>query len=437
MTENHDTASDKSISNNNNTKTTVDPYSKTSAPKTLSKLSFQQIVTKSLPSSSAKILPHPLLSLRKPAPTTIPSEKHTSHNNTSNNEVQGTIVRAPSNKVVAFVDTPATSMTLSTMTPDMMPQSQQHNNNNILMKLTEKQILDITNTVTERYDMVIQTLQDTYNTQIQQLVKTQLSQETEIANIKSTQIDMKQDLEQRLDSKINSQTNILHSIVSMMKDIKNTSHSSNGNSSTTQSQSLQNDNTCTSDLKSPSLHTEPDHDLSYSDTDSNPAEGDDTYTSLTVPSTINTIASQDSKATHLVDTRLSQSKLFYTGKEIRSRHKDETADCTHTNKIGSLDIDDIRTVTRSQPINPGKITREEGWNDVRSKSKNSTPIKHAIISPHKTVQPKKPNKDSPNYNRFVMTESSPSQKQKIISMQDLEDHSTVASTDKHASGHDP
>jgi hypothetical protein len=323
------------------------------------------------------------------------------------------------------------------MTPDMMPQSQQHNNNNILMKLTEKQILDITNTVTERYDMVIQTLQENYNTQIQQIVKTQLSQETEIANIKSTQIDMKQDLEQRLDSKINSQTNILHSIVSMMKDIKTSAHSLNGDSGTTQSQSHKNDNTCSIDLKSPSLHTEQDQDLSYSDTDSNPAEGDDTYTSLTVPSTINTIASQDSKATHIIDTRLSQSKLFYTGKEIRSRHKDDIVNCTHTNKIGTPDIDDIRTVTRSQPIHPGKLTREEGWNDVTSKSKNSTPIKHAIISPHKAVQPKKPNKESLNYNRFVMTESSPSQKKKTISTQDLEDHSTVASTDKHASGHDP
>jgi hypothetical protein len=184
---------------------------------------------------------------------------------------------------------------------------------------------------------------------------------------------------------------------------------------------------------------EQDQDLSYSDTDSYSADNDEKFTAVTIPSTINTVSSQESKATHLVDTRTSHARLHLKGSDMLSLNDGSGNECDHVNKIDTSTIDDIRKVTRSHKVHPSSITREDGWNNITAKSKNSVQIRHAIISPQKLVKSTALNKDSPNYNRYVTSDSDEISKdlgQDATNLQ-LEDCSTTATPRMHESGHDP
>lgn len=408
------------------------------------KPSFQQIVKQSISTTSSTTPQYSLAPLIKPSIPTVPRTHIPSTLKTKSVVTEDTakaIVPAPSNKVVTFVDSPNTTMTLSTITPDIISRQQFEAEKNILARLTDQKILDITQTVSERYDLAIQKMQKEYNTQIQQIMQKQCSQETEIESIKMSHIDLKHNLEQRLDTKMNDQTNILHSIVNMMKDIQTTNNPSLHSISNDSNKSMRDVQVTktVSIAQSTPMPGEQDQDLSYSDTDSNPADGDETFTTVTVPSTINTITSQSSKATHVIDTRTEPSKLYFKGDNVFSLNDSDNEECKHVNKIDTSNINDIRKMTRTYPVQPHEISREEGWKNVTSKTKKSLLIKHAIVSPQKLSKPKLPDKQSPNYNRYVTPDSTSTDDDSAnqSNSDNLEDCPKSAQKDQHEGGQGP
>ncbi len=196
------------------------PYKSASHNSSLpkSKPTFQQIVCQSL-RSPPTIPPTLIVAPNRTKLASKPQSKISDREISVHPPVnECSIIPAPPNKVITYDNSPPSTLTLSTIVPDMVSKSHFDTDNNMLTRLSDKQILDITQNVSERYDLVIQKMQDTYNSQIRKI-------ETEIETIKTSQGKLKCKLEKRLDSKINEQTKILHSIVSMVQNIQPTSTS--------------------------------------------------------------------------------------------------------------------------------------------------------------------------------------------------------------------
>ncbi len=68
------------------------------------------------------------------------------------------------------------------------------------------------------------TMQDTYNTQIKDLISTQKSQASEITSIKQSQGTLKNDLELQIHDKIEKQMTVLTSLVDIVQKMQNKDH---------------------------------------------------------------------------------------------------------------------------------------------------------------------------------------------------------------------
>jgi hypothetical protein len=109
-----------------------------------------------------------------------------------------------SREMVKFVELPATTVILSTMTSEDICKPKSHNN--VITRISDTQIQDITNVVSQRYDSVIQRMQEAHEIQIKSIIQTQKLQDNEIYEIKMSQKQLREDMQYQLDKKMNSHT---------------------------------------------------------------------------------------------------------------------------------------------------------------------------------------------------------------------------------------
>jgi hypothetical protein len=166
-----------------------------------------------------------VLSNKKTPPTTNPSHKPTltvlsKCNNSDNISDSSTKCANPPKDMVKFIDIPSTMVTCNRMPTDEMIYKPA-TNNNMITRLSATQINDITYAVSLKYDSVIQKMQKAHETQIQHIIGTQKAQDDEINAIKQSQKTLQSDLQEQLQTKMDMQTTLLHSMVTMIQDIKN------------------------------------------------------------------------------------------------------------------------------------------------------------------------------------------------------------------------
>jgi hypothetical protein len=170
----------------------------------------------------------------------------TSDNSRNNNYVSACMVlhtskhNKPCNKVVSFVDTSTAKITMSTISNDeKMIVPKQHTD---LTQLMEQQIKDITSAMSQKYKSTIQQMQQTHIAQMIEIITKQKEQELDIENLQNTQMKIKENLEAKMDTKIEQQTNLLTSLVSMIRDLKEDKNNRNNNKTEQTTQSPTDDN---------------------------------------------------------------------------------------------------------------------------------------------------------------------------------------------------
>jgi hypothetical protein len=306
-----------------------------------------------------------------------------------------------SKEIVQFVNVPPTTVMLSTMTADNVTSKLCHSNSMITC-LSDTQIMEITNAVSTKYDSVIQQMQEAHEKQLQDIVCTQKAQDEahkqqinsiantqkahndEINAIKTSQKELKNDMQDQLDNKINMQTSLLHSMMTMMKDIKATKIDADSSNMivTTEQQS-------TSIKMTPAMiHQSQDHDISYSESDSD--QDVDKYDGAMTASTLqSTVGSSHQDFNHSAAS--ANETVIHTSTQVTcpdsSQYPKDTdrdnSECQHVNNIAVDSKNDIRKVTMTSKVDPDELVKGAGWNDVNDHSKKKIPLRHAIISPPK------------------------------------------------------
>jgi hypothetical protein len=335
----------------------------------------------------------------------------------------------PPKDIVKFADNPSNTVTC-TKVPTSEMIYKPVTNHNMITRLSSTQINDITYAVSLKYDSVIQKMQKEHEKQIKHIIGTQKAQDDEINAIKQSQKTLRTDLQEQLQTKMDTQTTLLHSMVTMIQDIKNAkidnvpekvsqvSHISSAAVSSVASK-----------LTQPTViqHSQ-DPDISYSDTESDDDDiggNDEAMTATTILSTVD--SPQEDPIIHDTNTTpIKQSNLS-------SLHSDQDSDkhkcdakcsprCEHVNNIEADSKDDIRQVTRTMSVEPSSVVQEGGWNDVNGSSKKKVPLRHAIISPPKRYTRSMYKKGSPSYNHYDPTGVIHRKSQRLKNKQDHSDH---------------
>jgi hypothetical protein len=282
-----------------------------------------------------------------------------------------------SRDMIKHINVPSTTVTLSTVTPTDMcnPLS----NHNMITRLSDKQVTEITNAVSSQYDSVIQHMQEEHVTQIKSILQTQQMQENKINGIKASQLQLKTDMQDQLDKKMTTQNTLLHSMVSMIKDIQSKQHKDDKELLRASAVAPQ----CTKDkvLAPTVINHSQDHDISYSESESeHDSEGQtEIMTAATVQSSVDSSCQGSTNYVHQLHNEICDS----TTSTITDPKPSSTPPCKHINDIEVESNNDIRHVTLTSTIGPNEVNDKSGWNDVTDTSKNKVPLKHAIISPFK------------------------------------------------------
>jgi hypothetical protein len=263
---------------------------------------------------------------------------------------------------------------------------------NLITRLSDKQVNDITTAVSAKYDSMIQQLQDSYNTQMKKLVQTQQTQEQEINEIKKTHKELKEEVDKNVNEKFDKHTEMFSSLVDMIKGMRQADDKyrertkNNSDSSHDEEDSGNKDSLISSDT-----------DISYSADESDKEIDDNDITTVTTtPITIGTTLTPPSPST--VKSGTISSPRTCTRHSSTSK---DTPPCVHENKVESDDQNDIRKVTLSSIPPKSYAHQEVGWNNITGNMRKATRIKHAIISPAKIPKAQLNTKDSPNYNRYL------------------------------------
>jgi large exoprotein involved in heme utilization and adhesion len=295
-------------------------------------------------------------------------------------------------------------------------------NKHIITRLSDKQLHDITTAVSSQYDSVIKQMQEAHKTQITSILQTQQAQENEIHDIKVSQQRLRTDMQDQMDQKMTSQTSLLHSMMTMIQDIKQT-QLQDKMATAPATEKLHH---CTHpQVKTPTIinHSQ-DHDISYSESDSeHDSEGQtESMTAATVQSSV--VSSRQGSATYVrkIDNNPSRLNLHPSNTEISNNsasvhHTNESPECDHVNRIVVDSNDDIRKVTLTSAIEPSAVAPELGWNNVTVTSKKKVPLRHALISPPKRQTRSMYTRSSPNYNKYDPTGSIPRMSQRLKNKQ--------------------
>jgi hypothetical protein len=161
-----------------------------------------------------------------PSYSTIVSSKSTPTTKNSTiktipvNKEANTIVPVRPKTVVPYVQIPPTEVTsISTMTSVNDQYLQRHDESNLITRLSDKQVNDITTALSAKYDSMIQQLQESYNAQMKKLVLTQNTHEKEINEIKATHKELKEEVDKNVNKKFDKHTEMFSSLVNMIKGI--------------------------------------------------------------------------------------------------------------------------------------------------------------------------------------------------------------------------
>jgi hypothetical protein len=334
--------------------------------------------------------------------------------------------------LVHFVDVPNTTVTLSTMTSEDMI-CKQAPISNMITRLSDTQIKDITDAVSLKYDSVLQKMQQVHENQIKRqqvheiqirsMMNNQKLQDGKINNIKSSQEELRNEVHAKLDKKMNMQNSLLHSMFSMLQDIKDTK--TDDMTQPTQHFSDVRSRTSLATTTPTVINHSQDPDISYSETESD-QESDGNDGTMTAPTVQSTIDSS------LIDMPNGHSQVVESVDHLPGTSKEDTsslsppnddqcsAQCQHVNQIARDSEGDIRQVTLTSSIDPTTIVEEAGWNDVNDTSKKKIPMRHAIISPNKRQTRSTYKKGSPNYNHY---DPAGTIHRKSKRLQNLKDHS--------------
>jgi hypothetical protein len=210
-----------------------------------------------------------------------------------------------SRDMIKLINVPSITVTLGTVTPTDMcnPMS----NHNMITRLSDKQVNEITNAVSLQYDSVIQHMWEAHATQIKSILQTQQIQENEVNEIKASQLQLKTDMQDQLDKKMTTQNTLLHSMVSMIKDIQSTQHKDK----TELLQTLVAAPQCTKHkgLTSTVINHSQDHDISYSESESEQdLEGQtEIMTAATVQSSVDSSRQGSTNYVHKLNSEISGS----------------------------------------------------------------------------------------------------------------------------------
>jgi hypothetical protein len=238
--------------------------------------------------------------------------------------------------------------------------------------------------MTEKYDKAIQSIQLSHANQISKLTNKQKQQDTDILNLRKLQTDTKNDMDKKIEDKVESQTQILNSLVTLIQDMK-TDRDVSINRRKKKKAHFTNNKT-----PSPKVSQNDLTDCSYSECCSSQSSGDSVQ--------------NDSNHTDSSNMPPESNKLPETIVATPGQHNDTQqplSQCkAHKNNIIDSDETDIRRKTRSQ-ISPPTEDSNDQWKGVTSKSKRATKLHLAIISPSKQKgRNVKYDKQSPNYNKF-------------------------------------
>jgi phage host-nuclease inhibitor protein Gam len=172
---------------------------------------------------------------------------------------------------------PPTTVTLSTLTAeDMICKSSQFQD--MITRLSDTQLQVITNAVSLRYDSMMHQIQEAYERQIQNIKKDiihmQKQQDDNIRDVKHSQKKLRAEMQEQLNTKMNMQNSLLHSMMTMIQDIKDTqiNMATDNRQKATETRHTSPSNTIAPTV----IHHLQDPDMSYSDTDSEHESDDST-----------------------------------------------------------------------------------------------------------------------------------------------------------------
>jgi hypothetical protein len=395
---------------NTQIKSAYKPSSTTTQPKgNNSNLSYSKVVTNSTNDGDAT---------KKPQTTQLQSSNVT------------TLVSAPPKTMIPFVTVPPTEVTLSTLTSNNEHHVMRTDDTNLITRLLDKQVNDITLAVSAKYDSMFRQLQESHNAQMKKLditqqtqesqsaqmkklVSTQQTQKQKIDEIRTSQQELKVEVDKTVNDKFDKHTKMFSSLVDMIQGMKKADEEFRSQSQRSNDDKISSSSQESTDRE---ILSNSDPDISYSEDDSDKdiLFDNDKHTVETTPNTIVTESSdttftQEISVTPKSPIRLGTSQNETTGNNIP---------CVHENQIDTEDKDDIRKVTLSSPIKTSIVHQEEGWNNITTTMRKATKIRHAIISPAKVPRMNQNDKNSPNYNRYV-TESLHRRSTRLLQQKDI------------------
>ncbi len=130
----------------------------------------------------------------------------------------------PSNKpgatsIIPFVETSTAELTTSTLTSEK-PEVTILQQSNIITKIVDHQLQEYKMAMTNQYEAAIKNIHILYSTKIEDLTNKQTKHDKEMIDLKLSQTTMKKDIEKRMDDKVESQTTLLSSLVTLIQDMK-------------------------------------------------------------------------------------------------------------------------------------------------------------------------------------------------------------------------
>jgi hypothetical protein len=292
-----------------------------------------------------------------------------------------TLTNTTSDRMVRFVDGSTAEMTMSTMSTNdrvVLPNQQTE-----LTQLMEQQIKDITSAMSQKYESTIQEMKDTHIAQMNEIRSKQKEHAHDIKQLQNAQTKIKENLETKLDNKIEQQTNLLTSLVSMVHEMKEEKNKNDN------LQVEPNPITTSTNTENVIGHNAEDlTDCSYSD------EEDITENAFSsTQSQVLTIKKKSGDAMTVISQPEEETEEAPSSAQIEQQCE------KHTNHIEHDDTNDIRRLTRSRTISNSTETSTK-WKGISS-GKRVTKIQHAIISPMKNKKKEKLyNKNSPSYNKY-------------------------------------
>jgi hypothetical protein len=299
--------------------------------------------------------------------------------NSTTNATQ--LIQPVADSIIPVIDTSTAELTTSTMTSDDNGKLVQIQSN-LITKLVDQQLSEYTTAMNKKYENAIKSIQLSHSNQISEIANKQQLQEKDINDLRITQTTIKHDIEKQIKDKVESQTNILNSIVTLVQDLKaDNEHKHDGMP----------DKRPTREMREPSPKVSQNEltDCSYSESSSS---------QCSVASTTPNFSSSEVGEKQECNKNKMETEIPTNDKIVNS---DSNAKCKrHENKIDDSTDNDIRQRTRSQ-FPSADAKDNDCWKGITSKTKRSTKHHLAIISPSKQTSSKvKYDATSSKYNRY-------------------------------------